>query len=635
MSAAADQTQLEQVLPDYAKVVMVPLANPQTAPDLLRLAAEVVEPDNGRILALIVTMGDPDKETQAVDAMQPICESLSAKHGWPISLVTVIATSVARGILDAARENGADLVVLGAHKPVRGQVVLGTVVEGVLAASPCDVMIYRMAQEMDFDRVVVPIDTYSHAKVAARMGIWLARRKQVPMDAIYVRRPGQSQFEAWSYLQGAFYNLPGEKEVKRHVIQGHNQAQAIIARVDDNDLIVVGFDGRPELERWLFGGVSRDLVDRAPGPVILVSRSQSSQPVPVRMGQRLITWLRPTLTRAEQEDIIRQAQENASFTLDYAVLIVISALIASLGLLLNSSAVIIGAMLVAPLMQPIIAFATGLATARITLMRRSLATLLAGVGLALVVGFGIGALSTLLTPTDEMLGRGSPSLLDAAVALASGFIGAYATARKDIPAALAGVAIAAALMPPLCTVGLGFAIGDRALALGAGLLFVTNILSIALAGTGVFVWLGMSLRVPAGERRRQIQALAVLVALVGVISLELVAINNRVSDESLATEILAEVFSSSELVSVTFLPGEETRVLATLMLSSGAVVPSDYSAAHQRLELELQRDISLEVVPVRVVRIDTSAPLTPTPEADQPTPIATQLPPTVVPGEAP
>src|SRR5690606_3546905 len=107
------------------------------------------------------------------------------------------------------------------------------------------------------------------------------------------------------------------------------------------------------------------------------------------------------------------------------------------------------------------------------LMRRSAITLVFGIIVSIFVAIGAGLLSSLSSPTSEMLIRSNPTLLDALVAFASGVVGAYATARKDIPAALAGVAIAAALMPPLCTVGLGLALGNQALASGSMLLFIT------------------------------------------------------------------------------------------------------------------------------------------------------------------
>ena len=173
--------------------------------------------------------------------------------------------------------------------------------------------------------------------------------------------------------------------------------------------------------------------------------------------RRAGSWLTPTLTEFEKEEIEHSSEEAASVTLDYMVLIAVAAVLATLGLLLNSNAVIIGAMLVAPLMSPLIAFATGMTIGKLLLFRRAAVTLVVGVLGALLISWLIGVLSPTSIITSEMSSRGNPTLLDMGVALASGFIGAYATARKHIPSALAGVAIAAALM----LVSLLFRLGDQ------------------------------------------------------------------------------------------------------------------------------------------------------------------------------
>ena len=140
------------------------------------------------------------------------------------------------------------------------------------------------------------------------------------------------------------------------------------------------------------------------------------------------------------------------------MLIILASTIAYYGLLQSSAAVIIGAMLVAPLMSPMIAMAHAIVMGNLTMLRRAFLSTLAGVGVAI----GIAALFTLLLPSippsREILSRTAPTLLDLCVALASGAAAAYALARKEVAAALPGVAIAAALVPPLCVVGYGVGI---------------------------------------------------------------------------------------------------------------------------------------------------------------------------------
>ena len=201
-------------------------------------------------------------------------------------------------------------------------------------------------------------------------------------------------------------------------------------------------------------------------PILIIFQTDN-QKISSKYWIRLRSWLSPTVTQLEQDEIQYEAEANGAFSLDYIVLIVISCILATLGLLSNSSAVIIGAMLVAPLMSPLIAFAVGMATGRVTLITKSFSTLFRGILAALIVARIIGSISPTTIVTSEMLLRGNLTLIDIGVAFASGFIGAFASVRKNISAALAGVAIAAALMPPLATIALGWAFDNRPLAAGA------------------------------------------------------------------------------------------------------------------------------------------------------------------------
>ncbi len=173
---------------------------------------------------------------------------------------------------------------------------------------------------------------------------------------------------------------------------------------------------------------------------------------------------------------------DARLTRGYVLQIVLSTAIAHLGLLMNSSPVVIGAMLISPLLAPIMAFGFALATLDGRLLRRSLQTLAVGT----VVGIAVAALITMLSPitdaTPAILARVRPSLLDLMVAMFGGIAGAYALLRR-FSATLVGVAIATALIPPLATVGWALVVGRTGDAAGAMLLFVTNTATIGFMAT--------------------------------------------------------------------------------------------------------------------------------------------------------
>jgi uncharacterized hydrophobic protein (TIGR00271 family) len=184
--------------------------------------------------------------------------------------------------------------------------------------------------------------------------------------------------------------------------------------------------------------------------------------------------------------------------LNYWIELVLSAAIATFGLVLNSPAVVIGAMLVSPLMGPIIAAGLGLAAADLYLGIKSVAQLLFSTIAAILVAGFITWVLPFDTPTAEVLARTRPNLLDLGVALSSGLAGSLLVCRSRSPegggvSALPGVAIAVALMPPLCSVGFGVGSGfAMPIVTGAGLLFLTNLAAIIAAAFVVFLAIGMN-----------------------------------------------------------------------------------------------------------------------------------------------
>jgi uncharacterized hydrophobic protein (TIGR00271 family) len=178
---------------------------------------------------------------------------------------------------------------------------------------------------------------------------------------------------------------------------------------------------------------------------------------------------------------------GATLDVNYIALILGSCAIATFGLLENSVAVIIGAMIIAPLMTVIQAVALGALDGRADVFRRGAITLVVGVACAIVLSALIAKVSGLSQFGSEIIGRTRPNLLDLGIALAAGLIGGFARVRPAIANTVAGTAIAVALMPPLCVVGIGLAHWDRAIAEGALLLFLTNLLGITLTSMAVFL----------------------------------------------------------------------------------------------------------------------------------------------------
>lgn len=178
----------------------------------------------------------------------------------------------------------------------------------------------------------------------------------------------------------------------------------------------------------------------------------------------------------------RSIRSNIEFKGPNAWILAVAVIIASVGLNVNSIPVVIGAMLISPLMGPIFGLGLGLGVSDIQLMKSSGKNLLVMVSISLAVAF----LYFLITPLSlsnptELLARTSPTFYDVLIALFGGFAGILEQCRKDKGTVFSGVAIATALMPPLCTAGYGLACREFSYVLGALYLFVINCTFIMLA----------------------------------------------------------------------------------------------------------------------------------------------------------
>ncbi|MGS4883669.1 DUF389 domain-containing protein [Roseibium sp. MB-4] len=222
-------------------------------------------------------------------------------------------------------------------------------------------------------------------------------------------------------------------------------------------------------------------------------------------------WFRPRpdaepSEKTDGKELAARMERFSVATFPFYLMLSLSAVLATLGLVANSTATVIGAMIIAPLMAPILSLAFGIATYDWALIRRSAVTVLAGTVCVVTIGYiGVMAIGARIVG-PEILARTSPSMIDLAVALAAGCAGAYAQTRPSIADSIAGVAIAVALVPPLAVAGIGLALGSKAsseiglrldefglqdagidVAAGGALLFLTNLAGIIIVAALVFL----------------------------------------------------------------------------------------------------------------------------------------------------
>lgn len=190
------------------------------------------------------------------------------------------------------------------------------------------------------------------------------------------------------------------------------------------------------------------------------------------------------------EQIRSDLLDESTINTNYIVLIFGSCVIATLGLLSNSAAVIIGAMIIAPLMLPIRGMGFGALEGNVILFRKALAAITFGTILAIALAWLIGYLVALPQFGSEIISRSRPTLLDLGIAVAAGGISGFAKVQPKISESLAGTAIAVALMPPICVIGLGLSQVNWSLSIGATLLYLTNLLGITLSCMLTFLLTG-------------------------------------------------------------------------------------------------------------------------------------------------
>jgi uncharacterized hydrophobic protein (TIGR00271 family) len=214
----------------------------------------------------------------------------------------------------------------------------------------------------------------------------------------------------------------------------------------------------------------------------------------------------PKLDREARRRIATDLERGGSVSMDFVIMLMLSAGIATLGLVQSSSAVVIGGMLVAPLMTPMLATGLALVQGNFQQFRASLRAMAIGIGGALLTAMLIGWLSPWDDLSTEVVARGAPNLFDLAIAALSGIAAAYSLSRPGLAGTLVGVAVAVALVPPLCAVGIATVKSQHAIATGAAVLFITNLLAIILGAALVFRLFGLDVSLRGNQAPRWVQA---------------------------------------------------------------------------------------------------------------------------------
>jgi len=286
-------------------------------------------------------------------------------------------------------------------------------------------------------------------------------------------------------------------------------------------------------------------------------------------------------TEAQRLATRQSVASGSALTGSYLAMNAAATLMAGFGLLQNSPAVIIGAMLIAMLFGPIVGIALGLAEANIPLLGRSLVSEIAGAAWVLTIGCAVGMASHNLSMGSEILSRTSPNILDLLIGLVGGIAGGFTYVSTGLAGVIVGVAIATALVPPLTSCGILLTHHLPGLAAGAFLLFLANFTAIAIGAMIVFYLAGHRPQA-ADQAHKVLIPRLISLALLAVLAVHFTVMFRRAIAQSLLENGIRKTLSRevaniplAHLVTVTFSTSEGGTVAWVVVRTPHPVPPEE------------------------------------------------------------
>jgi uncharacterized hydrophobic protein (TIGR00271 family) len=625
--------------------VLVPLGAGSQRGLTLEIAAALAHQLGGEVIPLqIILTPDPlaieegRRLARERNTLFQWSTRMAARRGVEVTPITRLARSVPEGILDTADEESANLILMS--WAVHGndeEAVTGSVLDPVVRRAPCDVAVVAYHGGLGAEnaageeggpklkRLLVPTAGGPHAPLATQMALLLAREFEAAAEVVFVAsneaeesdlEQGEERIRAtMRAIHQQEQMLKGgeglrEVAIESRVVRAEGVVEGIAEAGEECDLVLVGSSEESLIDQLLFGTVPEQVARACPSPVVMVKHFRGlSRFWLQRLWDALYAAL-PSLSRAERVEVYKAVRRGARPDVDFFVMIGLSAIIAVYGLMQDSSAVIIGAMLVAPLFTPILAFSLAIVQGDIQLLRLAVESALKGILLAVGLAFVLALLSPLTAASHEVAARTQPNLFDLAVALASGAAGAYAIARKDVAAALPGVAIAAALVPPLGVVGIGLAMGSAQIAGGSLLLFLTNLVAITFAGSIILLLLGFRPTARVEREARLRLGLIASVVLLLAVSVPLALVFTSTIRQSQTQQTVSRVLDEQLAANPNFklvsfdVTRRQSEIDVTATVYASQTVPASFAEQlSQAISADLGHPIHLHLVSIPVLEI--------------------------------
>jgi uncharacterized hydrophobic protein (TIGR00271 family) len=485
---------------------MVVVTQAESTTALVRWAARLAIMRGESLTVLCCLLGEPILPLEPVSAKHPegaeemlwlAAEAISEIQDMEIPLLVMRHPAPARAIIDAIQEREIELLCVGMDFTLPKDSTINRLGRRLLRFAPCKMFVLDPGDEdgSRYRRILLPMGLHL-GTFALRTAASLAEELDCTVTPFEVGSYfGTDSREVahrslLSKLKEA--GIEASKWIKPTVTLTGKKWKAVVNKSRDSDLMLTGTTAIREVRKFRVEE-KKQIGPEGPKVAIGLVRpwSLERKPAWIEMtANHIFSWL-PTLEPTERIDLFDRLQVGARWNIDFMMMMCLSTAIASLGLIQNSTAVVIGAMVVAPLMTPLIGAGLALVQGNTIFFRDSIKAMGFGIGAALLISLFLGFVVPMEQLTPELLARGAPTIIDLGVAFLSGAAAAYAVARPSLLGALAGVAIAAALVPPLATVGISLAEGVWEISEGAAILFATNLVAIILGAAFIYRRLGI------------------------------------------------------------------------------------------------------------------------------------------------
>jgi uncharacterized hydrophobic protein (TIGR00271 family) len=612
----------------YARTPAAPLANTWD------LAVLLAEAGQGHIILAVVVAEDTEERRQAareaIEQAQADCEPDVHVYG-----IITTREEYVRGTKNLIHDYNVDVLVDDIADPIYNN----------LDNSSCAVVGVRgdtagsQNGEGGIASILVPTSGGPNSIYA--LSTLLPLTPQVEITALYVAPEYLGENEVAlgkSRLQETIKFVDGDGRINTKLITAPSISQGISQAAADYDLVLIGASTESSIDKVIFGNITDEVVRQSKKPVAVIR--EPHKPLSHLLGE--VSWrlqrVIPRLSLNDRTDTYVRIRRGARPNIDFYVLISLSALIAALGLIANSAAVVIGAMLVAPLMSPMVAVGLAMVLGDVRFLRLALGAVTRGAVLAVGLGAVVGLMQIGNELTPELLARTQPSMIDLLIALFSGMAAAYALSKSNAAAALPGVAIAAALVPPLATAGVSFTAGFYLESLGALLLFVTNFVAITVAAAFVFLVLGFR---PTREQkeRKEVRARSAQVAFILLVLVSLILVtttyllNEKNRDMARIHDVTQQELydvTGAELAEMTIDEFDNRELKLSIVARSTRpigyreVQELQSAIGEQLVADDIIDEIELTMTVILVTELDPLIPPTPTP-GPSPTPEPTPL----------